>query len=184
MLSGGWLGDAAHQRRQNGRMLVAGTAVLAAVPVWFLALLLPHVSLLPFILIQGAAVLPMYVYYPAVYATIHDLIEPSIRGRAMAIYFFAMYMLGASAGPVTTGWLSDFMAHRAALAAGVVSSPVPESFRATGLYHAMFALPALALVLAAVLFAGAATAARDSDALREWMLRFERGGKGETQIGD
>lgn len=182
MLSGGWLGDAAHKRRQNGRMLVAGTAVLAAVPVWFLALLLPRGSLLPFILIQGAAVLPMYVYYPAVYATIHDLIEPAIRGRAMAIYFFAMYMLGASAGPVTTGWLSDYMARRAALVAGVVSLSVPESFRAAGLYHAMFALPALALLLAAVLFAGAATTARDSDALREWMLQFKNGEAKETGI--
>ena len=182
MLSGGWLGDAAQKRRQNGRMLVAGMAVLAAVPVWFLALLLPRGSLLPFILIQGAAALPMYLYYPAVYATIHDLIEPSIRGRAMAIYFFAMYILGASAGPVTTGWLSDYMARRAALVAGVVSSPVPERFRAMGLYHAMFALPALALVLAAVLFAGAATAAKDSDSLREWMLRFERGAREEIDI--
>jgi MFS family permease len=101
----------------------------------------------------------------------------------MAIYFLAMYLLGASAGPVATGWLSDYMARKAALIAGVASLPVPEQFRAAGLYHAMFALPALALVLTAVLYAGAATNAKDNDALRRWMLRVGRSGTMGTEDG-
>ena len=41
----------------------------------------------------------MFAYYSTVYSTIHDVVEPSLRGTAMALYFFAMYVLGASLGP-------------------------------------------------------------------------------------
>jgi MFS family permease len=166
MLAGGWLGDAAKIRRQNGRMLVASTAVFLAAPAGFFAHLLPAGALPAFILLQGIAAFLMYVYYATVYATIHDIVEPALRGRAMAIYFFAMYLLGGSMGPVATGRLSDFFARRAA---GVM--PITEIFRATGLHQAMYVISALPLVLAAVLWAGAGTASRDIRDLDEWMTR-------------
>ena len=50
----------------------------------------------------------MYVYYSTVYSTIQDVVEPSLRGTAMALYFCAMYLLGASLGPVGTGLVSDY----------------------------------------------------------------------------
>jgi MFS family permease len=90
----------------------------------------------------------------------------------MAIYFFAMYMLGASMGPVVTGWLSDFFARRAARFSGIAvaaSSSIPEQFRAQGLQQAMFVIPILSLVLAAVLFMGAARARNDIRSLETWM---------------
>ena len=169
MLTGGCLGDAAIRRWQNGRMLVAGIAVSVAAPAGLLALLLPSGALISFVTLQGIAGLLMYTYYATVYATIHDIVEPSLRGRAMAIYFFAMYMLGASIGPVALGWLSDFFARRAALSAGVALVLAPEQFRAIGLHRAMYAIPALSVVLAAVLFAGAATAVKDISKLQHWM---------------
>ena len=55
----------------------------------------------------------MYVYYASVYATLQDVVEPSLRGTAMALYFFAMYVLGASFGPLATGMLSDYFTRRA-----------------------------------------------------------------------
>ena len=60
----------------------------------------------------------MYAYYSTVYSTIHDVVEPSLRGTAMALYFFAMYVLGASLGPVGTGLASDYFTFQAASAAG------------------------------------------------------------------
>jgi len=168
MLVGGWLGDAARKRRQNGRMLVAGTAVLVAAPAGFVALLMPAGALPAFIVLQGIAAFLMYTYYATVYATIHDIVEPALRGRAMAVYFFAMYMLGASLGPVATGRLSDFLARRAASLAGVAASPLPEPFRALGLHQAMFIVPALTIVLAVILFAGAATTEKDIRTLESW----------------
>jgi MFS family permease len=70
----------------------------------------------------------------------------------MAIYFMAMYMCGASFGPLLTGRLSDFLAHRAAALAG--SATVNESFRAIGLQQAMLIIPVLSVALAIVLYFG------------------------------
>ena len=57
-----------------------------------------------------------------------------------------MYLCGASFGPLVTGRLSDLLA-RAAAGAGP---------RAAGLHQAMLVVPAFAVALAAVLWAGSA----------------------------
>jgi MFS family permease len=181
MLAGGWLGDSVLKLRPNGRMLTAGSAALLAVPAGLLALLLPSGSLTGFIMLQRIAAFLMYTYYPNVYATIHDVIEPALRGRAMAIYFFVMYMLGASMGPVATGWLSDFLARRSARFAGV---PLSESFRAQGLHQAMFLIPLLTLVLSSVLFAGARTSGMDARNLQQWMKKLSGKSAEEAKIAE
>jgi hypothetical protein len=68
-------------------------------------------------------------------------------------------MCGASFGPLLTGRLSDFLAHRAAAQAGV--STVTEALRGVGLQQAMLIIPVLSMVLAAVLYAGSRTIATD-----------------------
>ena len=134
----------------------------------------------------------MYAYYATVYATIHDVVEPSLRGTAMAMYFFAMYLLGASLGPVGTGLASDYFTFQAASAAGAVA-PLPfgalmqaelrslageakgfdlralEPFRAEGLHKALYVVPTLAAFLAVVLAAASRTVTRDVDKLQSWM---------------
>ena len=115
------------------------------------------------------ALLLMYLYYAPAYATLQDVVEPSRRGAAIAVYFCAMYVLGASLGPVGTGVLSDWLAARAAAAAG--SAVVDETLRAQGLHEAMYLVPALSAVLALVLVAGARAAVRDRRALVQWMAR-------------
>ena len=90
----------------------------------------------------------------------------------MALYFFAMYVLGASLGPIGTGWVSDLMARRAAAAAGVVlnqTASIPETFKAAGLHQAMYMVPLLGIALALVLFAGSLTVQRDMKKLQDWM---------------
>jgi MFS family permease len=86
----------------------------------------------------------LQMYYGLVDAAIQDGSAPGMRGRAMALYFLVTYLGGASWGPLLTGRLSDFLARRSGLAA--------EASRAVGLHDAMFVVPALALVLAAVLW--------------------------------
>src|SRR6185295_17849894 len=127
-----------------------------------------------------------------VYSTIHDVVEPSLRGTAMALYFCAMYLLGASLGPVGTGLVSDYFTFQAASAAGAVQ-PLPlgsllsaefrslvgapkgfdlralEPFRAEGLHTAMYIVPILAALLAVVLFAASRTVKRDVARLQAWM---------------
>jgi hypothetical protein len=77
----------------------------------------------------------------------------------MAFYFMVMYLGGASFGSVITGKLSDTMARRAAMAVG--SPTVTEAFKAIGLQQAMFIIPAMAIALALVLYAGSRTIERD-----------------------
>jgi len=89
----------------------------------------------------------------------------------MAVYFFAMYVLGASLGPYGTGLLSDLFTKRAAAAAGIteMSQAALEPFRADGLHNAMFIIPILAAILAGVLFAASRTVSKDVEKLQAWM---------------
>jgi MFS family permease len=156
MVSAGWLGDAWFRRRADGRMLLATLAAGLSVPASFLALLQPQGALPPFLALLGIAYFLLYMYYGLVYSTIQDVVAPSLRGTAMAIYFLAMYVFGASLGPVAAGWVSDSLARRAAIAANafVPGSAIPEQFRAVGLHQAMFLVPAIGLLLTGVLYAG------------------------------
>jgi MFS family permease len=112
----------------------------------------------------------LYVYYSGVYATIQDIVEPALRGTAMAMYFFAMYLLGAAQGPVVTGWLSDHIAQRAKASGGSASDI--ELARAIGLHDAMYLIPAVGIALVVVLVAGSRTVKRDYEKLQ---ARLENG---------
>jgi MFS family permease len=171
LLLGGVAGDAIARRRRDGRLLLAALAILVSVPPLVLALRRPAGDVLGFGLLMGLGCGVMYVYYSTVYATLHDVIEPSLRGTAMALYFLAMYVLGASLGPLGTGLASDFFTRHAAAAAGVAATTAAalEPFRAEGLRQAMFVIPALGAVLALVLWAGSRTVTRDAEALHRWM---------------
>ena len=117
LLIGGALADRLSVRRKNGRLLVGAVSILISVPLLLVALLTPahHTSM--FVIFAAGGAMAMYVYYSSVYATLHDVVEPSLRGTAMALYFFAMYVLGASFGPLVTGMASDFFTRKAAAAA-------------------------------------------------------------------
>src|SRR6185295_2451635 len=142
LLAGGWASDRLSARRADGRLLLASIAMFAAAPCVFLALAQPAGALVAFMIPMGIGIALTFVYYATVYAAIQDVIEPRLRGTAVALYFFAMYVLGASLGPVVTGMLSDAFARQAMEAAG--SAVMSESFRASGLHDAMYAIPALA----------------------------------------
>jgi MFS family permease len=159
LLAGGWAADYFGRVRSEGRLLVASVAVLAATPCIYLALQQPPGAVLVFMFWMGIGSMLMFVYYSGVYAAIQDVVEPALRGTAMALYFFAMYVLGASLGPLGTGMLSDYFAHQAMRAAG--ATIMTEPFKATGLHDAMYLIPLLSLVLAAVLFAAARTVTAD-----------------------
>jgi MFS family permease len=180
LLLGGIVGDAVIRRRTDGRLLVASISLLASVPLIFLALGRDGGNLVGFMIFMTIGVATMYVYYSTVYSTIHDVIEPSLRGTAMALYFFAMYVLGASLGPVGTGIASDFFTERAARAAGVteLTRQALEPFRAQGLHSAMYLIPILGLILTAVLFAGSRTVAKDVEKLQKWMRESTAQGAG------
>jgi predicted MFS family arabinose efflux permease len=159
LLAGGWLADKVAAKRRDGRLLVAACCMAVAAPCIFLALDQPKGALAPFITLMSFGTMTMYVYYATVYAAIQDVIAPRLRGTAVAIYFCAMYVLGASLGPVGTGILSDHFAHAAMVASG--GTTMTEAFKATGLHSAMYAIPVLAVLAALVLFAASRTVESD-----------------------
>lgn len=174
LLAGGWASDRLSTIRRDGRLLLSAGTMLLAAPCMYLALAQPPGSIGAFMVLMGIGSATMFVYYATVYAAIQDVVEPRLRGTAVALYFFAMYVLGASLGPVATGMLSDFFAQRAMAAAG--AGEMAEAFRATGLRDAMHAIPLLMLLCALSLFAGARTVERD-------ILRRDAAMRGEPQLG-
>ena len=171
LLIGGFIGDAVMKKRKDGRMLLGTIAIFLSVPTVYFALGTPRGSTTIFLVLMGAACALMYFYYSTVYSTIQDVTEPASRGTAMAVYFFAMYVLGASLGPYGTGLLSDFFTRRAALLAGVTdtANAALEPFRAEGLHSAMYIIPILGVILTVVLFAGSRTVSKDIERLQTWM---------------
>jgi MFS family permease len=192
LIVGGMLADRLSAKRVDGRLIVATASIAICVPFMFLALMRPRGEVLGFSLLMGAGSAVMYAYYATVYSTITDVVEPSLRGTAMALYFFAMYVLGASLGPLGTGVASDYFTYQAAAAAGVaepqsvgalllnllptligrskgMSTAAVEPFRAAGLHSAMFIIPTLGVALALVLFAATRTVTKDVERLQAWM---------------
>jgi predicted MFS family arabinose efflux permease len=148
----GYFGDAIANRRKDGRLRIAALTALAAAPLACLGVLQPATSFFAAVIFLTLTYSLLTSYYGLVYSAIQDLVAPNQRGATMAIYFMAMYMCGASFGPLLTGRLSDLLAHRAARIAG--SAIVAEQFRALGLQQAMLIIPVLSFILAVVLYFG------------------------------
>lgn len=173
LLIGGRAADAMLTRRRGGRLLLGAVSLALSVPLLYAALQVPPGHLLTVALVLGVCKAVMYVYYAVVYSAIQDVIEPALRGTAMALYFFAMYVLGASFGTWAVGFASDHYTRAAAVAAGVVvgDAAALEPFRAAGLRAALLLLPLLGILLSVVVWAASRTVGRDMDRLQEWMRK-------------
>jgi predicted MFS family arabinose efflux permease len=127
--------------RDGGRLRFAAAAALAAAPLAWAAIRLPrgHAAAAVSLLMLAYGLWQMY--YGLTYAAIQDVVGPALRGTAMAVYFLVMYLGGGAFGPLALGALSDHLAGGAG-----------ESARAAGLHQAMYAIPALSVVLGVVLW--------------------------------
>ncbi|HEY0682836.1 MAG TPA: MFS transporter [Steroidobacter sp.] len=162
LLLGGWLGDRL-RTRANGRVLVGAFALLLAAPCVFAALQQPKGGVLMFTVLMATSSALSFAYYSTTYAAIQDVVPPNLRGTAVSLYFFAMYVLGASFGSTIMGALSDFFAHRAMINAG--ATEMADVFRASGLHSAMYVIPLLMLLCSGSLFGASRTIAADMRAM-------------------
>jgi MFS family permease len=145
-------GDRAAGGRPGGRMGLAAAAAALAVPPMALAIHVPAGHALRALGLAMAAYALLQTYYGLVYAALQDVVGPGLRGTAMSVYLLVTYLCGAAFGPLLTGGLSDHFARALAGAATVT-----EAARAAGLRQAMYAIPALAALLAVTLWAGSHT---------------------------
>lgn len=173
LLGGGLMADWARRWRPDGRLLISTCAIFIAAPCIYLAIAQPKGAIAGFMVLMGVGWMLMYVYYVTVYPAVQDIVEPNLRGTAMALYFFAMYVLGGAFGTSLLGMLSDYYAQSAMTAAGasLVNGLVPEQFRAEGLHSAFYAVPLISLALAFVLFAGSRTVTKDMKKLQEFLRK-------------
>jgi MFS family permease len=147
-LAAGYFGDRATRDLGRRRLLLAAAAAAVAAVPSYAAVTQPAGSVFAAVLLLMLAYGLWQTYYGLVYAAIQDIVPAPLRGTAMATYYLAMYLCGASFGPLVTGRLSDHFA-RTAANAGVAL----ETARAIGLHQAMYLIPACSLILAAVLWA-------------------------------
>lgn len=151
-LFAGASGDRFTANFARNRLRLAAAASLVSAPLAFVAIAMPAGSVAAAVVLMMLAYGLLQMYYGLVYAAMHDVVAPDLRGTAMGAYFVVQYLGGAAWGPLLTGSLSDHFA-RAAANAGAAA----DAARAMGLHQAMFAISALAMLLATVLWAGAAS---------------------------
>ena len=163
-LVGGSLGDRLQHKARNARLLVAAVMALVSAPTVFFGVRESTGSTAGSTIAACVAIALGYAafntYYGCVYASIQDIVAPDQRGFTMSIYFMALYLCGASFGPLITGNLSDRLARRAMHAAGSMSL---EPFRGIGLQQAMLVMPVLSCALALVLYLGSRTMPKDCE---------------------
>jgi MFS family permease len=148
-LSVGIWGDRLSERWPGGRLSLAAAAAALAVAPLLASLGVARGSGAMAVCLAMAGYGLLQTYYGLVYAALHDVVAPEARGTAMSVYLLVTYLCGAAFGPLVTGRLSDAFARSAA---GV--GAVTEAAKAVGLHQAMYAIPVLSALLAAVLWAG------------------------------
>lgn len=156
---GGYLGDRVAGAGRNVRLSMVALVSLLSAPVAFFGIIQPAESTLIALVCLGITYAALNSYYGCVYSSIQDIVAPDQRGFTMSVYFMAMYLCGASFGPLLTGSLSDRMARHAMTAAGAIQ--MTEVFKATGLQQAMLVLPVLSTALAVVLYIASRTMKAD-----------------------
>ncbi|HEV2447519.1 MAG TPA: hypothetical protein VGS58_16425, partial [Candidatus Sulfopaludibacter sp.] len=128
-----------------GRLRLASAAALAAAPFSLAAIALPAGNVAGAVCLAMLAYGLLQTYYGLVYAALHDIVPPELRGTAMSAYLMVSYLGGASFGPLLTGRLSDYFARQSG--AGI------EAAKAIGLREAMYVIPVLCGALGVVLWA-------------------------------
>jgi MFS family permease len=147
---GGWITDKVHQRWARGRMLFGAISMLIAAAATAYALIAGQIEVGVFVGIFAIGWLFSYNFFTTTYTAMQDVIEPRLRGTAMALFFAALYLLGGGMGPLAVGLLSDYFSNAAQLAAG--AEQMNEVFKAQGLHDAMLLIPIGLLVAMLALF--------------------------------
>jgi len=106
--SGGALGDRLSKRDIAWLPRVAGVGMIAALPLYELALYAPTIVVMAPLLLLATAF--MWGVSPPMYAALHAVCGSKRRAMAVAVAFFFANLIGLGLGPVIAGFLSDTFA--------------------------------------------------------------------------
>ena len=123
VVAGGVIGDALTRRTPAGHLLtIAGGFILSAP---FGLLLLLNQNRLVFLPALFFAVFFLVLYAGSVNAVIHNVVHPSLRATAVAIFVFVINLGGAALSPAIVGLISD---RRQSLQAAMLLLPIMVFF--------------------------------------------------------
>jgi MFS family permease len=103
--AGGWIADRWVRREPRARLYVSMIGALLSIPFWTAALLLPD-HRLALLCTFPANMFGTFWLGPSV-AVIQDLVPPTMRAMASAVYLLIVTIIGLGAGPQTVGILND-----------------------------------------------------------------------------
>ncbi|MFW6093239.1 MAG: spinster family MFS transporter [Pseudomonadota bacterium] len=105
---GGVIADRFGVRDMRAYMVIPGFAVLASVPIYTIALLMPTVMpVIPLLALNSVLV---SLWQGPVYATVQNVAPTHMRATAAAIFLFIANLVGLGMGPVAVGVVSDVLA--------------------------------------------------------------------------
>ena len=105
---GGIIGDRFGSRNVGAYMSIPGIAVLATVPIYTIALLMP--TFLPILPILALNSVLVSLWQGPVYATVQNIAPIHMRATAASIFLFIANLIGLGLGPLAVGAVSDLLA--------------------------------------------------------------------------
>lgn len=161
---GATIADKLHQMNARARLIYGAVSMFAAAVLVHLSLRVEATEFTMFVVVYAIGWLLQYNYYSCAFPAVQDVVEPRLRGTAMAVFFALAYVLGGFAGPLLIGALSDSAAHSAMVAAG--ATQMTDHFRGLGLRQAMELVPIALVVCGGAFLFATRTFSADAAAMR------------------
>ncbi len=127
--AGGWLADRWGRHEPRARLYVSLIGVLLSIPFTVAALLLPD-HRLALLCLFPANIFGTFWLGPSV-AVIQELVPPTMRAMASAVYLFIVTVIGLGAGPQTVGILNDVIGTPDAVRYSLLGTSVVMSLSAS-----------------------------------------------------
>lgn len=120
--AGGWIADRWVRSNPHARPYVGLIGALMSVPPLFFVLLLPNTEIALLALIPYNIATTLWLG-PTI-AVIQDLVPPSMRSTASAVFLFIVTIIGLGAGPQVIGILNDLIGTKDAIRYSLLSMAI------------------------------------------------------------
>jgi MFS transporter, Spinster family, sphingosine-1-phosphate transporter len=106
VVSGGLLGDAVGRRRRGGHALVAGLALVTAVPMGLVCLLIPHKAV--FVVSTALFVFLLSMFNSSSIVIVDELAPARYAATLQAVFLFGIHLIGDATAGSTVGFIARY----------------------------------------------------------------------------